>query len=164
MDFNSHTHTHTHTHKREPNFLCGSGTEMVEKSNHKIYFCMMGLSNIKISGQGVNEEKRCIPFYAGHSLRVKWKKVEKSNSRSFMSNPISSEPSDISGLRHINKTVFGASLVAQWLRIRLPRQGARVQALVREDPICCGATKPVCHNYWACALEPTSHNYWNPCA
>ena len=21
-------------------------------------------------------------------------------------------------------------------------------------------TKPVCHNYWACALEPGSHNYW----
>ena len=39
-----------------------------------------------------------------------------------------------------------------------------VQALVREDPTCCGATKPVCHNYWACALEPASHNYWSPCA
>ena len=23
-----------------------------------------------------------------------------------------------------------------------------------------GATKPMCHNYWVCALEPTSHNYW----
>ena len=23
-----------------------------------------------------------------------------------------------------------------------------------------GATKPVRHNYWACALEPASHNYW----
>ena len=29
-----------------------------------------------------------------------------------------------------------------------------------EDPTCCRATKPVHHNYWACALEPTSHNYW----
>ena len=28
----------------------------------------------------------------------------------------------------------GASLVAQWLRIRLPMQGTRVQALVCEDP------------------------------
>ena len=27
---------------------------------------------------------------------------------------------------------------------------------------CCGATKPVHHNYWACALEPASHNYWSP--
>ena len=40
-----------------------------------------------------------------------------------------------------------ASLVAQWLRIRLPMQGTRVRALVREDPTCCGATKPVSHNY-----------------
>ena len=45
----------------------------------------------------------------------------------------------------------GASLVAQWLRIRLPMQGTRVQALVWEDPTCRGATRPVSHNYWACA-------------
>ena len=48
----------------------------------------------------------------------------------------------------------GASLVAQWLRIRLPMQGTRVWALVREDPTCRRATKPIRHNYWACALEP----------
>ena len=23
-----------------------------------------------------------------------------------------------------------------------------------------GATKPMRHNYWACALQPKSHNYW----
>ena len=40
-----------------------------------------------------------------------------------------------------------ASLVAQWLRIRLPMEGTRVQALAREDPTCRGATKPVRHNY-----------------
>ena len=40
-----------------------------------------------------------------------------------------------------------ASLVAQWLRIRLPMQGTWVRALVREDPTCHGATKPVSHNY-----------------
>ncbi|KAJ8783498.1 hypothetical protein J1605_009203 [Eschrichtius robustus] len=40
-----------------------------------------------------------------------------------------------------------ASLVAQWLRICLPVQGTRVRALVREDPTCHGATKPVRHNY-----------------
>ena len=39
-------------------------------------------------------------------------------------------------------------------------QGTRVWALVREDPTCHGTTKPVRHNYWACALEPASHNYW----
>ena len=53
-----------------------------------------------------------------------------------------------------------ASLVAQWLRICLPMQGTWVWALVWEDPTCRGATKPVCHNYWACALEPMSHNCW----
>ena len=61
---------------------------------------------------------------------------------------------------HREKIHLWTSLVAQWLRIHLPVQGTRVRALVREDPTCCGATKPVRHNYWACALEPTSHNYW----
>ena len=53
-----------------------------------------------------------------------------------------------------------ASLVAQWLGVHPPMQGSRVRALVWEDPTCHGATKPVCHNYWACALKPASHNYW----
>ena len=61
----------------------------------------------------------------------------------------------------IKKRELGTSLVAQWLRICLPMQGTRVWALVREDPTCHGATKPV-HNYWACALEPASCNYWRP--
>ena len=59
------------------------------------------------------------------------------------------------------KLKIGTSLVAQWLRIHKPMQGTRVQALVWEDPTCRGATKPVRHNYWACALEPASHNYWS---
>ena len=41
----------------------------------------------------------------------------------------------------------GTSPVVQWLRIHLPTQGTRVQSLVREDPTCRGATKPVRHNY-----------------
>ena len=40
-----------------------------------------------------------------------------------------------------------ASLVTQWLRICLPMQGTRVQALVWEDPTCRGATKPMSHNH-----------------
>ena len=55
---------------------------------------------------------------------------------------------------------YRASLVAQWLRILLPMQGTQVRSLVREDPTCRGATKPVRHNYWARALEPASHKYW----
>ncbi|KAJ8791168.1 hypothetical protein J1605_020731 [Eschrichtius robustus] len=42
---------------------------------------------------------------------------------------------------------LGASQVVQWLRIHLPMQGTRVQALVREDPTCHRATNPVRHNY-----------------
>ena len=45
------------------------------------------------------------------------------------------------------KKTFRASLVAQWLRIRLPMQGTQVQALVREDPTCRGVTKLASHNY-----------------
>ncbi|KAJ8780721.1 hypothetical protein J1605_000764 [Eschrichtius robustus] len=41
----------------------------------------------------------------------------------------------------------GTSLVSQWLRTHLPMQGTWVRALVWEDPTCCGATKPMHHNY-----------------
>ena len=34
-----------------------------------------------------------------------------------------------------------------------------VRALVQEDPTRRSATKPVSHNYWACALEPRSQSY-----
>ena len=47
----------------------------------------------------------------------------------------------------VEDTEHGTSLVAQWLRIRLLVQGMQVQALVREDPTCRGAIKPVHHNY-----------------
>ncbi|KAJ8782248.1 hypothetical protein J1605_010227 [Eschrichtius robustus] len=40
-----------------------------------------------------------------------------------------------------------ASLMVQWLRIRLPTQETSVRALVQEDPTCCGATKPTRHSY-----------------
>ena len=38
-------------------------------------------------------------------------------------------------------------------------QGKRpwIQSLIWEDPTCCGASKPMHHNCWACALEPGSH-------
>ena len=47
----------------------------------------------------------------------------------------------------------GASLV-QWLRIHLPVQETWVRLLVREDPACWGAAKPMSHNHWVRALEP----------
>ena len=69
------------------------------------------------------------------------------------------------------KCLIRASLVVQWLRIHLPMQGTWVWALVQEDLTCCGATKPVCHNYWtrmpqllkpAC-LEPVLCNKRSHC-
>ena len=47
----------------------------------------------------------------------------------------------------VSKYSAWASLVAQWLRARLPVQGTQVRALVWEDPTCHGTTKPVCRNY-----------------
>ena len=41
-----------------------------------------------------------------------------------------------------NKKTTRATLVAQWLRIRLPTQETWVQALVREDPTCRGQLSP----------------------
>ena len=43
--------------------------------------------------------------------------------------------------------ITGASLVAQWLGIRLPMQGTRVRAPLREDPTCRRAARLVSHNY-----------------
>ena len=51
------------------------------------------------------------------------------------------------------------SLVVQWLRIHLPRQGTRVPSLVWDDSTCCGAAVPMRHSLWAHVLQllkPTS--------
>ena len=45
-------------------------------------------------------------------------------------------------------------LVVHWLRVCLPMEGTRVQSLGWEHPTCCEATKPMNHNYWACAPQP----------
>ena len=62
----------------------------------------------------------------------------------------------------------GASLVTQWWGFCLPIQETGVQSLVPEDPTGFGATKPMCHNCWACALEPMLSNekplQWEACA
>ena len=70
------------------------------------------------------------------------------------------EHAALAAVTHQGKT----SLVVQWFRISLPIQGTWVWFLVQGDPTCCRATKPMCHNYWACALEPGSRSYWSPSA
>ena len=52
--------------------------------------------------------------------------------------------SDSRGIKKVKK--YGASLVAQWLRICLLMQETRVRALVWEDPTCHGAVGPVSHS------------------
>ena len=54
----------------------------------------------------------------------------------------------------------GASLVAQRWIICLSVQEAQFWSLVREDPTCCRAAKPVPHSDWACALEPRNCDCW----
>ena len=42
----------------------------------------------------------------------------------------------------------------------LPIQGTQVQSLLQEDPTCLRATKPMCHNYWACAPQQGKTPQW----
>lgn len=48
------------------------------------------------------------------------------------------------------KSLQGASLVAQRQRIRLSMWETGVPSLIRDDPTCHGATRPMGHNYCAC--------------
>ena len=57
-------------------------------------------------------------------------------------------------------TSSGTSLVVQWIRICLPKQGTWVPSLVWEDSTRCGGTNPRHDDYWAHTLEPVSCNYW----
>ena len=52
------------------------------------------------------------------------------------------------------------SLSPHWWRVHLSIQGTRDWPLVWEDATCSRATKPMCHNYWACAPETVHSNYW----
>ena len=54
--------------------------------------------------------------------------------------------------------------MVQWLRICLPMEGTRVQSLVREDPTCHRATKPVGHNYWSPQATTTEARTPRACA
>ena len=86
------------------------------------------------------------------------------------------EPGSANNMNELTNRVFGmlpepsqhqnvrswASLVAWWWRVHLTMQETWVWSLIQEDPTCHRATKPVSHNYWACALEPSNHNYWAP--
>ncbi|KAJ8790535.1 hypothetical protein J1605_004508 [Eschrichtius robustus] len=79
----------------------------------------------------VNEEFRCTALHNEAATLKKKDNVHQGN----LEHLFSSENS------------IGTSLAAQWLRIHLPMQETRVQALVQEDPTCRRATNPMRHNY-----------------
>ena len=60
---------------------------------------------------------------------------------------------------HVSKLSSG---LPWWLsgEVCLPVQETWVQSPVWEDLTCHRATKPGCHNHWACVLEPISCNSW----
>ena len=49
---------------------------------------------------------------------------------------------------------------AQGLPWGLSGEEFACQSLTWEDSTCHGASKPVCHSYWACTLEPRSCSSW----
>ena len=116
-----------------------------------IHAIWMTLQGITLSEKG--QSKR---LHTGNSLAVQWLGL-----RTFIAKGPGSIPGQGTRIPQdawhsqkkknchypVIKSLWGASLVAQWLRICLPMQGTRVRALVWEDPTCRGATKPVSHNY-----------------
>ena len=101
------------------------------------------------------------PRYSGLSSVLQY--MDSVQSRPPSLTPFSSFPAQ--QLRDTSRTRLnrrklkreGSSLAVQGMRICLPTQGTQLWSLGREDPICCGTTKPACHNYWARALQPGSH-------
>ena len=75
------------------------------------------------------------------------------NTKIFKNIHSSKTPGDSPG-----KKMDRTSLVIQWIRTCLLMQETQVWSLVQEELTCQGKTKPLRHNYWACALEPVLHN------
>ena len=122
-------------------------------------YCMIPLI-WNVQNRQIHRERKSVSDFLGEMGNGKWKVTANGYGISFGDNgnvlklivllvAKSCEWSKTTELYILKELILGASLVEQWLRIRLPVQGTWVRALVREDPTCCGATKPVCHDYWA---------------
>ena len=59
----------------------------------------------------------------------------------------------------VKRTIW-ASLVIQWLIIRLAMQGTLLPSQVQEDPTGLRSAEPMRHNSWTCPLDPSSCNCW----
>ena len=96
-------------------------------------FCLFSRCNLKYSW----EQHRC------NATLSYWVESEKDKSYMILL---------ICGLQNMRQ--MKTSWVFRWLRLHLPVQGTRVQSLVKEDPTCCGAAKPVCRSYWSPHTRP----------
>ena len=65
-------------------------------------------------------------------------------------------------LQFIQENVWGLPWWLSGKESAWPVQAVWVWSLMQEDPTCCGATKPMHRNYWACALEATCCKCWSP--
>ena len=96
-----------------------------------------------------------------------WKPLHKTENLLKLTSKTGKESSLLLGYRDFMdfniKTQKRTSLVVQWLGICLPLQRTLVQSLVQEDSTCREATKPMCQDYWACALELMLHNKRSHC-
>ena len=106
--------------------------------------CVSTTQQMTCSAPESGDENLCPP---SPSCRVDW--LTSQRGKVFQDSVVLAGEGWLLGqsLCQAQKKVAGTSLMAQWLRIRLPMQGTRVRALFGEDPTCRGATKPVCHNY-----------------
>ena len=95
-----------------------------------------------------------IDLFPNHMLRI----IELKGCQSSCFSSPSSHGPWIPSLSQVKKPHWGVSLAAEWWRVRLPIQETWVQPLLWEDPTGHGATKPVSHSYWSCALEPINRN------
>ena len=84
--------------------------------------------------------------------------VDRKNLVSFQRKPEGSLQKSVKyHQNHTKQCMRGASW---WLsgKESLANAGDMDSTPIWKDPTCWGATKPMCHNYWACALEPGSSN------
>ena len=115
------------------------------------------------------------PWAPWRNLSCKWPaagglSADKSEMRPALWRPRScvlllrAQPRSHSEYQEKEESSCGASLVAQWWRIRLPMQEMQVQSLVREDPTCCRATEPLSHKHRARALQALKPECPRACA
>ena len=100
---------------------------------------------------------------ATHSRVLAWRipgTVEPDGLLSMGSHRVGHDRSDLAAVAAAWKDKDGGFPGGSMVKNLPPVQKTQVWSLVQEDPTCCTATKPMRHNYWACALELGDSNCW----